>query len=320
VHIQDGWLDVKTCAGTVVLAAGAVAYATWRMRTSSSVRGAPLMGVAAACLFAAQMMNLPIPGGTSGHLLGGVLAAVMLGPWSGLMVLTVVLAVQCVFFQDGGITTLGANVFNVGVIGSLMGYAIVEPIRRLVGGARGTVAGSVVAAWLSVVLGASACSVELALSGTYEWTQVLGVMLLTHSIIGFFEALVTGLALAFVLRTRPDLVYGQSKEPGILTRSGQVVVAGLAAALFVAVLLSPFASDLPDGLEKSLEQLGFNPESAQPVLPAPMPDYVPRGWENLRLAGSIAGGAGTVIVFATALLLARGLSAKSSIAHSPHAR
>ena len=319
MHIQDGLLDVKTCVVAAVVAAGAVGYAVRRVRPGVAERSAPLMGVVAACLFAAQMMNFPVPGATSGHLLGGVLAAVILGPWSGLLVLTVVLAVQCVLFQDGGITALGANILNVGVIGSLVGYAIFEPIRRCVGGQRGTVVGAVVAAWFSVVLGASACSFELALSGTYGLAPVLAVMLLFHSMIGLGEAIITGLALTFVLRTRPDLVYGQTSGSGILVRSAQVILAGLALALFVAVLLSPFASPLPDGLEKSLMDSGKASGAAEPVLKAPMPDYVPTGWEKVRLAGSVAGGVGTIVVFGAAFLLARGLSSKSSAVHSPHA-
>ncbi|MBI3468531.1 MAG: PDGLE domain-containing protein [Planctomycetes bacterium] len=320
MHIPDGMLDAKTCVGTAVVAAGAVAYALRRVRPAVAERSAPLMGVAAACLFAAQMMNFPIPGGTSGHLLGGVLAAVILGPWSGLLVLTVVLGVQSILFQDGGITALGANLLNVGVIGSLVGYAIFEPIRRSVGGQRGTVVGAVVAAWFSVVLAASACSVELALSGDrLPLAPVLAVMLLFHSMIGLGEAIITGFALTFVLRIRPDLVYGQTSGSGILVRSAQVIVAGLALALFVAVLLSPFASPLPDGLEKAMMDLGRASRPAEPLLKAPMPEYVLSGWENVRLAGSVAGGVGTVVVFGAAFLLARGLSSKSSAVHSPHA-
>ncbi len=319
MHIQDGLLDIKTCAATAALSIVTVGYAVRRVSRDNADHRAPLMGVMAACLFAAQMMNFPIPAGTSGHLMGGVLAAVMLGPWNGLLVLTVVLAVQCVLFQDGGPTALGANVLNVGVIGSLVGYAIFEPIRRFVGGMRGTVAGAVVAAWFSVVLGASACAIELALSGTYHLAATLGVMLLVHSIIGLGESLITGMGVAFVLRTRPDLVYGQTDGATILAKSGEVLVAGLAVALFVAVLLSPFASELPDGLENSLKRLGLDLESAEPLMPAPMPGYALGDWENVRLAGSLAGGIGTLVVFAIAFIMARGISSKPSIARTPHA-
>lgn len=319
MHIQDGFLDLKTCAGTAVLAAGAVSCALQRVRRVVAVTNTPLMGVVAACLFAAQMMNFPIPGGTSGHLLGGVLAAVMLGPWSGLIVLTVVLAVQCVLMQDGGITAFGANVLNVGVIGCMLGYVIFEPVRRLVGGQKGIVVGAVLAAWFSVVLSATACSVELALSGTYQLPATLGVMLLTHSVIGLGESLITGGALIYVLRIRPDLVYGQHNGPGRLARTGQVLLGGLAIAFAVAILLSPFASKLPDGLERSLERLGINASNSEPLLPGLMPDYVPPGLENVRWAGSVAGAIGTIVVFAAAFLISFGLSSRPSSAHAPHA-
>jgi cobalt/nickel transport system permease protein len=319
LHIQDGLLDVTTCVGTAVLSATALGLAVRRVGQAVALRNAPLMGVVASCLFAAQMINFPIPGGTSGHLLGGVLAAVMLGPWSALIVLTVVLAVQCLLMSDGGITTLGANVLNVGVIGCVVGYAIFEPIRRLVGGQRGTVVGAVLAAWFSVVIGATACSIELGLSGTYVLPPTLGVMLLTHSIIGLGESLFTGFAVAFVLRTRPDLVYMGTSDRTVLAQTGQVLLGGLAIALLLAILLSPFASSLPDGLEKSLERLGIDTHRAEPLLPSPMPDYVPRGLENVRWAGSIAGGIGTIVAFAVAYLISRGLSSRPTSPHTPHA-
>jgi cobalt/nickel transport system permease protein len=319
LHISDGLLDAQTCIGTTVIAAGAVGYSLRRVGRRLGDRMAPLMGVVAACLFAAQMMNFPIPGGTSGHLLGGVLAAVLLGPWSGVLVLTVVLAVQCFLFQDGGLTALGANILNVGVIGSLVGYSIFVLMRRMVGGHRGTVVGAVVAAWFSVMLGATACSIELALGGLYKIGPTLGMMLLFHSFVGLGESLITGWAIAFVLRTRPDLVFGQASEAGVLAKSGQMLVAGLAIALVVAVLLSPFASKDPDGLDSVITRLGHDPQPAAPLLPAPMPEYKPPGMENFWIAGSVAGGIGTIVVFGVAFFLARGLSSKSSLAHTPHA-
>jgi cobalt/nickel transport system permease protein len=270
------------------------------------------------------MLNIPIPPlPTSGHLMGAVLAAIVLGPWAGLLVLTVVLSVQCLLFQDGGLTTLGANIFNVGVIGCVVGYAVFSPIRRALGGFRGTVVGAVIAAWFSVFLGATACAFELALSGM-ELAPTLGIMLLAHSLIGIGEALITGLVVAFVLRTRPDLIHAPNETSGLLARSGQVVVAGLAVALVLSVLLSPVASELPDGLEWTLEKLGAQPK--QPFAAAykiaeriPMPDYQVPWMQNLRLAGSVAGAVGTIVVFGAAYWLARGFSSKSSIAHTPHA-
>ena len=310
MHIPDGLLDAKICIGAAVISSGVLGYSLHRARKELTDRAAPLMGVTAACLFAAQMLNFPVPGGTSGHLLGGVLAAVMLGPWAGMLVMTVVLLVQCLLFQDGGITALGANVLNVGVIGSVVGFAIYDPLRRLVGGLSGTLAGGVVAAWFSVMLGATLCSLEISLGGPFRLGPALGVMLLVHSMIGVGEALITGLALSFVLRTRPDLIYGQAGGAPLLIRSGQIVLAGLAVAFVFAALLSPFASSLPDGLESSVEKLGLS-DTLTSVFSAPFSD--------LQLAGSVAGSVGTVAVFALAFLLARTWRSNPSSNHISHA-
>lgn len=319
MHIQDGLLDLKTCTATTVVSAGFLGYALRQIRLDKGIQNAPLMGVVAACLFAAQMLNFPIPGGTSGHLLGGVLAAVMLGPWSGLVVVTVVLTVQCLLMQDGGITVLGANVLNVGVIGCTLGYTIAAPIQRLCGGQRGIVIGAVLAAWFAVMLGAATCAFELAVSGTLPLPPTLGIMLLVHSMIGLGESVITGLALVFVLRTRPDLVHQEPTAGTRLAHTGQLIVGGLAIAMAIAILLSPFASPLPDGLDATLERLGVDPAIVRPILPVPMPDYKPVGMERIQWAGSIAGGVGTLAVFGVAFLVSLGLRTRSTPAVTPHA-
>ena len=318
MHIPDGLLDVRTCAATALLAAPPLGYALYRVRNEFADRTAPLMGVVAASLFAAQMINFPVPGGTSGHLLGGVLAAVMLGPWSGLLVLSVVLLVQALLFQDGGITAFGANTLNVGVIGCLVGYSLFESVRRLVGGQAGAVAGAVLAGWFTAVLGAAAAAFEMFLSGTFPLGPTLGAMLVAHSLIGFGEALITGLVVSFVLQTRPDLVYVSGRLPAS-ARLLETVVAGLALALVVAVLLSPFASQNPDGLEWSLARLGLDPDRLEGVFPSPMPDYAVPGMEQVEIAGALAGAIGTCLVFLVAFLLARGLERTLSRGHSPDA-
>ena len=139
-------------------------------------RMVPLMGVLSAFIFAAQMINFPVMGGTSGHLLGGVLAAVLLGPWAGAVVIASVLIFQCLVFQDGGLTALGANILNMALAGTLGGYFIYRVIAKLLGGRRGIVTGAVAAAWLSVVAAASLCALELALSGTSPLGLVLPAM------------------------------------------------------------------------------------------------------------------------------------------------
>jgi cobalt/nickel transport system permease protein len=167
----------------------------------------PLMGVMSAFIFAAQMLNFPVLAGTSGHLLGGALAAALLGPWAGAIVITCVLAVQCLIFQDGGLTALGANIFNMAIVGTVGGYFIYRLFAKIVGGAKGITAGVAVAAWSSVVLAAAACAFELGLSGTAPLKVVLPAMAGIHVLIGIGEAVISCLVIAFVLKTRPDLVY-----------------------------------------------------------------------------------------------------------------
>ena len=218
------------------------------------------MGTMAAFVFAAQMVNFPLgPLPISGHLLGGVLAAVMLGPWAGAVVIAAVLIVQCLLFGDGGLTALGANFVNMGLIGSVGGYAIYAPIRRAIGGRAGVIFGAMVAAWFSVLLASGAFAVELAASGRRaDFFRVLSWMALVHAGIGVGEAVITGLVLRFVLLTRPDLIY----EPEAGRRGDPAPVGGLApgrrggpgVALAVGVFLAPFASEHPDGLEYVGEQ------------------------------------------------------------------
>ncbi|MCU0650954.1 MAG: energy-coupling factor ABC transporter permease, partial [Candidatus Omnitrophica bacterium] len=165
-----------------------------------------LMGVMSAFVFAAQMLNFPVAGGTSGHFLGGVLSAVFLGPCAAAIVIAVVLMVQCLIFQDGGLTALGANIFNMSFVGTMGGYFIYRLLNRMLG-KKGIIASAAVAAWLSVILASSACSLQLAFSGTIPLKAVFPAMLSVHALIGIGEAVITFLVFSFVLKVRPDLVY-----------------------------------------------------------------------------------------------------------------
>ncbi len=307
MHIPDGLLTGRVCLATGAVSILAVGYSLYRLRREFPERAVPLAGVLAACLFAAQMLNFPIPLGSSGHLLGGALAAILLGPWGGMVVMTAVLVVQAVLFQDGGVIALGANVLNMAVLGSGLAYVIYASVARWFGALRGAVAGAVIAAWFSVVLGAVACTIELATSGVYPFAVSLGLMLLAHSLTGLGEALVTGLALGHILRTRPDLVYGARAVAGVAGRVTQVTLVGLSLAVLTAACLSPFASELPDGMEWTFEQLGVSAETASRIVPAPLPDYSVPGLEGLSVAGSIAGAVGVVAAFALACFLARAI-------------
>jgi cobalt/nickel transport system permease protein len=207
MHIPDGFLSPEVAAVCAVPAAGAVAYGLRRANRELDERRVPLLGVTAAFVFAAQMLNFPVAGGTSGHFLGAALAAILLGPWLAGLVLSVVLIAQAFVFADGGITALGANVLNMGVIGALVVGGLMVAARKLLPNRRGVllaVAGA--GAWLAVVAGAAATAVELAISGTVPLGTVLPAMLGVHVLIGVGEAAITVAAVSAVLSTRPDVV------------------------------------------------------------------------------------------------------------------
>jgi cobalt/nickel transport system permease protein len=207
MHIPDGFLSPEVAAVCAVPAAGAVAYGLRRANRELDERRVPLLGVTAAFVFAAQMLNFPVAGGTSGHFLGAALAALLLGPWLAGLVLSVVLIAQAFVFADGGITALGANVLNMGVIGALVVGGLMVAARKLLPNRRGVllaVAGA--GAWLAVVAGAAATAVELAISGTVPLGTVLPAMLGVHVLIGVGEAAITVAAVSAVLSTRPDVV------------------------------------------------------------------------------------------------------------------
>ena len=321
MHIPDGLLDATTSAAAFGVSGAAVGYAIHRVHLDLPDRAAPLMGMTAACLFAAQTLNVPLLiAPTSGHLLGGVLAAVALGPWGGILVITAVLLVQCVLFQDGGLTALGANVLLLGVIGSGVGYALYATVRRVIAGPAGVVAGGAIAAWFSVQLSAIAAAVMIAVGPTFTLGQILGVMMLAHALIGLGEAAITGLALSFVMRTRPDLIFSRSDSHGWLGGLGHVTLAGGTFAVVLAVIAAPLASQLPDGLQSSLLDAGFDPALATHTMWAPFAEYEFRGLEQLAVAGSVAGVLGVVAVFGLAYGLARAARVNASpSAHSPDA-
>ena len=207
MHIPDGFVSTGTAAATWLASAGSVGYAVRRVNQELNERQIPLMGVTAAFIFAAQMMNFAVAGGTSGHLLGGALAAILLGPWAGMLVLTSVLAVQALLFQDGGLLALGANVFNMAVVGVLVGWVVYTALRRLLGDRTwATMVSGFAAAWLSVFVASLVAAAELAISGTSPWVVALPAMGLVHALIGIGEGLITVGVLAFLQVARPDLL------------------------------------------------------------------------------------------------------------------
>lgn len=203
MHIPDGFLTPQVFVPFWAIAAAGIGCAMKKARQTLREKAVPLMGVAAAFIFAAQMLNFPVLGGTSGHLLGGVLAAVLLGPYAGAVVLCLVLIVQCLVFQDGGLTALGANVFNMALLGAAGGYFIYRFLRDKAG----LIISAGIASWFSVVIAASACAIELALSKTSPLKIVLPAMAAIHMLIGIGEAVITCLIVSFILKVRPDLIY-----------------------------------------------------------------------------------------------------------------
>ena len=207
MHIPDGFLSTGVAVATGAVAAGVIGYSLYKSREELDEKSVPLLAVCAAFIFAAQMLNFPVAGGTSGHFLGGVLAAVLLGPWLGSLVIGLVLLVQCLGFADGGLTALGANIYNMAVIGTVLGYYIFYGIKSLLPKNRTAfLAATGIAAWLSVFLASGAAAVELSISGTSPLNVTLPAMLGVHSIIGVGEALITVVVVGLVLAVRPDLV------------------------------------------------------------------------------------------------------------------
>lgn len=217
MHIPDGFLDPRTWGTLTAASAGTTGYALYKVREKMDEKLIPLLGITAAFIFAAQMLNFPVAGGTSGHFLGAMLACILLGPWAGFLVMVVVLLVQCLFFADGGLTALGANIFNMGVIAGLLSYYFFYYSKALL--SRGTgersalLTSTAVFSWLSVVLASAACSVELAVSGTVPLNTILPAMVGVHALIGIGEALITTVVVAVVMQARPDLVDAYDVPP-----------------------------------------------------------------------------------------------------------
>ena len=288
LHIPDGFLNVTISILFWLITMVMLGMAVRRTQDEFSERQIPLMGVMAAFIFAAQMINFPVAGGTSGHMLGGALAAIALGPWAGMLVMAAVIAIQALLFQDGGLLVLGANIFNMGLVTSAVGYGLYRATAGRGQTTRLAVAG--VAAWLSVMAGAFFTSLQLWLSNTSAAAIVFPAMLGVHAIIGTGEALITVAALAFIFRTRPDVI-SPTEEP----RAGRGwVVAGLAISLLV-VFLAPFASANPDGLERVAIDLGFI-ETASVASYQILPDYTIPFLGKGGLSTILAGVVGMLVV------------------------
>ncbi|WKZ41481.1 MAG: energy-coupling factor ABC transporter permease [Anaerolineales bacterium] len=304
LHIPDGFLNVVVSVIFWIATIVTLGFAISKTNKSLGEKQIPLMGIMAAFIFAAQMINFPVAGGTSGHLLGGALAAIVLGPWAGMLVMTAVIAVQALLFQDGGLLVMGANIFNMGLVTAAIGYGL---YRSVMGQSKTVKLGAVAfAAWLSVMAGALLTALQLWLSGTSQLQIVIPAMMGVHALIGVGEALITVFALAFIMQTRPDLL-GEGSESAKGSRNW-IWVGGIVALL--VVLISPFASGDPDGLERVAEDLGFIGTG----LDAPysiIPDYTIPFLGETALSTILAGVVGIIVVAVIMILIGRGMKAKS---------
>lgn len=300
LHIPDGFLSVLVSVLFWILTAVLVGYAIRRVDQDMGERQVPMMGVLAAAIFAGQMLNFSVAGGTSGHLMGAALATILLGPWAAILVMTCVVSVQALIFQDGGLLVLGANIFNMGVIGVAVSFMAYQTIQKLAHGSKkGLFVGGFIAAWLSIEASALAVALQLAISKVSPADIAIPAMAGVHALIGVGEGLITVGALVFLYNARPDLVLAGDKHP---IKGGLVWVFGLLVALGLAIA-SPLASTNPDGLEWVAKQGGFLDVARAPLFNL-IPDYVLPGISNPALATILAGVLGTLIVFGVTLIVA----------------
>lgn len=303
LHVPDGFLSLTISIVFWIVTAFIVSLAVKHSQETLKQRQIPLMGIMAAFLFAAQMINFPVAGGTSGHLLGGALAAIILGPWPGMLVMTSVIGLQALLFQDGGLIVMGANIFNMGLMTSAIGYglyAIFQNKSRKI--QLGTIA---VASWLSVIASALFTSLQLWLSGVSPARIVFPAMLSVHTLIGIGEALISVAAFSFILQVRPDLI-----KQTIPAKSNNLGWAAIGILITIAVvLLSPFASANPDGLERVADDLGFI-ELAQNSPLTIFSDYLVPSIANAGLSTILAGVIGVMIIGVITYLFAKKLSRK----------
>ncbi|MGW0705993.1 energy-coupling factor ABC transporter permease [Streptomyces sp. NPDC002643] len=328
MHVPDGFINAPVSAVAGVVAAGAVAVSLRGARRELDERTAPLAGLVAAFIFAVQMLNFPVAAGTSGHLLGGALAAILVGPYTGVLCVSVVLLMQGILFADGGLTALGVNITIMAVVTSIVGYAVFRGLVKVLPKTRRSVTVSAfVAALLSVPSAAAAFTLVYAIGGTTDVPigSVLTAMVGVHVLIGIGEAAITALTVGAVIAVRPDLVHGARglTAPLKLRVNGELVdapapvpapvaarsprkllLAGLGTSLLLAGVVSFYASADPDGLEKVAADKGFDAKAEEhAAADSPLADYGIEGLTDARLSGGLAGviGVGVTVVAGTGI-------------------
>jgi len=311
MHIPDGFLDAKVIIAATALTVIGVGAAWRQTKKQLPQQQIPLLGLAAAFVFAAQMLNFPVAGGTSGHLLGAVLISVLLGPSAAIIVMTAVLVVQCFLFADGGVLALGANIFNMAVMGVLVGNAVYRIVLRILGGERGRIAAVAIASWGSVMTAALCCAGELAWSRTVPWLTVFPAMAGIHALIGVGEAVIVCLVITAIKKTRPELLTATS-GPLPARTAATVIVYGAVIALGLVIFVSPFASTWPDGLETVAAKFGFDRQAVtHPVLPSLIPEYKFPGVDSIMFAKIAAGIAGVAVILLLVFFFSRRLKGKT---------
>ncbi len=298
LHIPDGFLHIAVAAVCWIAALITLYFATQNAQQKFDEKLIPLAGIMAAFIFAAQMLNFPVAGGTSGHFIGAALATIVLGPWLGILVMASVIILQALLFQDGGLVVMGANILVMGVVPAFVGYGLSRSFMNRPRGQRLVAIG--VTSWLSLMAAAFITALLLWISGTSALGVVVPAMLGIHAIIGIGEALVTVAAYTFIVQTRPELV-----EKGRVSGGRNWVVGGVAVALFL-VLLAPFASSSPDGLEWVAGERGFL-AAAQDAPFEILPDYTVPFLGDGAISTIAAGIIGALLVFAIAFFVVRTL-------------
>ncbi|MGV9251797.1 energy-coupling factor ABC transporter permease [Streptomyces sp. NPDC003697] len=333
MHVPDGFIDAPVSAAAGVAAVGALAVGLRGARRELDERTAPLAGLVAAFIFAVQMLNFPVAAGTSGHLLGGALAAILVGPYTGILCVSVVLLMQGILFADGGLTALGVNITDMAIVTTVVSYAVFRGLVKVLPRRRRSVTvASFTAALLSVPAAAVAFTLIYAVGGTTDVPigKVATGMIGVHVLIGIGEAAITALTVGAVIAVRPDLVYGArgiqqrlklrvdgelvdapaarpEPEPALPRAAGaaraprhrKVWITGLVTSLVLAGFVSFYASAAPDGLEKVARDQGID-RKAEPHAAAdsPLADYGVKDVSDARLSGGLAGviGVGATVV------------------------
>jgi len=293
MHIPDGFIGIPLSIVLWIISVVVITIALRKTNKQLGDREIPLMGVLAAAIFAGQMLNFSITGGTSGHLLGAALAVILVGPWAAVIVMTCVVSMQAIIFQDGGLIALGANLFNMAIVGVFVSYAIFTIVKKEEKAERSRwMISSGLAAWFSILVTSLACALELVISGTSPANLAVPAMAGIHALIGIGEALITIGAVSYILASRRELLINeqstQKTSKGILIGGGLITL--------ILATLSPLASNHPDGLEWVAERLGFLSTAHESAFNL-IPDYVLPGIPNDILATILAGVIGAVVVF-----------------------